>query len=180
MTTRSTPRSAARVVCSSAARSAPTTTPTSGLRHYTGTNPDIAFTWTDGTPSIDRINDIAIDSEGNIVVVGEVSPNDTTHWIGRFGPDGTEQWTKEYPEGIPQEATRIAIDPQDRIVTAGGVGDNALVRKVDPADGAVIWERDYLDARTVRGLVVDGAGDIVFCAQGINNMANILIFKIRG
>ncbi len=76
----------------------------------------------DDSGETDLAHDVAIDSAGNIVVVGqsEFGGQDDI-WIGKYSGAGDELWIESYGHEAGEEdvARAVAVDPFDDIVTVG-------------------------------------------------------------
>jgi uncharacterized delta-60 repeat protein len=75
--------------------------------------------------SNDRFYDVAVDSEDNIVVVGQVSgtwpPYHDAMIIRKYDPAGTKLWEKTYYEYAWSQAWGVDIDENDNIYVSGNV-----------------------------------------------------------
>jgi cysteine-rich repeat protein len=90
-----------------------------------------------------RAEDVAIDADGNVVVVGTVPSEDdglTLAWVRKYTAAGVILWTREFNgDDVVAASTRvesIAIDAEQNILLAGalstGADDDAWVGKVSP------------------------------------------------
>jgi len=116
---------------------------------------DVLWTRTHGGAASgdDNGQGVAIDEEGNIIVVGGegIAQNDSAVWVRKYNAMGDEIWTRTYDGsgGGEDEGRGVAVLPGGDIVVVGyealvdadGDGDG-WVRKYD-ADGAVLWTRTY-------------------------------------
>ncbi len=95
--------------------------------------------------SADSGNGVAIDSAGNVVVVGQVQTGDpdvTQAWVRKYSPNGGDLWAAQWnivePTGEAETAARgVAIDGEDNVVVVGFEEDaagaySAWVRKLTP------------------------------------------------
>ncbi len=108
----------------------------------------------------DKGNDLALDSEGNILVAGEswglTDPGDDTQWnytTLKYDPGGALLWARHYngpadPLDVPSDhAFAVAVDEDDNVYVSGwsdSVDDRTqcLTIKYSP-DGETLWERRY-------------------------------------
>jgi len=78
---------------------------------------------------------VALDSGGNIIVVGTTS---TDAWIRKYNSDGGTLWT-EIEQGSPYAyPSGVATDSMDRIVIVGILDSDIWVQQRDP-DGNTLW-----------------------------------------
>ena len=104
-------------------------------QHYGGTGDDIG-------------RDIAMDSNGDLLMVGE---SNSISWRGmdfllyRINPNGTKEWHQNYGTYTYDEyAEAIAVDSSGNMYIAGymfdGTQKDILVKKIAP-DGAELWSK---------------------------------------
>lgn len=102
-----------------------------------------------GTPDNDISEDMAIDSEGNVIVVGRSVTNPA---VGRFfmvkvSSGGQELWRKTWNESANDVLVSVAVDSLDNIIVAGAVRSadldeqKGIVIKMSP-DGDEMWSLD--------------------------------------
>jgi hypothetical protein len=121
----------------------------------------------------DEGNDLAVDSEGNVVVAGQswglTSKGDGTQWnytTVKYSPSGALRWARHYngPAAaldVPTDlAWAVAVDPLDNVYVSGwsdGATDPAecLTIKYSP-EGDTLWERRYADGGACYDLLYDG------------------------
>lgn len=131
--------------------------------------PDGALDWVRqfGAPGADSARGIALDGEGNGVVVGPAAGS--RPFLRRFGPDGSDLGSTAFgPTGASPQA--VAVDPDGRIAVAGssvqafsgedgadGFGD-AFVALVN-LDGTAVWSRTYAAAGTPATFLGVGVAD---------------------
>ncbi len=152
-------------------------------------DPDGAEIWTmpysgpDGRS--DAGNDVVVDLDGNVVVVGAIGVQGKGYdaWIRKYDPDGVELWTDTHGLlAADQSISAVAIDSQGAILAAGfegdeGGGGSSWLRKYDP-DGTEIWTRTSM-AHGHADVVV-GPDDAVYTAGSIgviNQGANVWLRK---
>ncbi|UCH03921.1 MAG: hypothetical protein JSW05_10060 [Candidatus Thorarchaeota archaeon] len=110
-----------------------------------------------GTPDNDVSEDMAIDSEGNVIVVGR---SETDFETGRFfmvkvSSEGQELWRKIWNESMNDVLVSVIVDSLDNIIVAGAVRSSDLeeqmgiVIKMSP-DGDELWSFE------IPGLRYDG------------------------
>ncbi len=115
-------------------------------------------------------NDVVIDSEGNVIVTGNV--NDDVYTVKYSGLDGTEIWHVQYdgPNGGLDEGIKLAVAANDDVVmTARSVGSGSstdiYTAKYAKGNGNLSWSDRYTTAGTrtdvPTDLVVDGSDNIV-------------------
>jgi hypothetical protein len=125
--------------------------------------------WSDPAPFFsDTAADVAVDSEGNVYVVGTTVAdgrgNDVL--ILKFDPSGNLLWQKSWGgSGASQDiGASVAIGPDGEVYVAGTAGfDNpqAILLKFAP-DGRLLWQQSYTGggSATAKALAVDAAGTI--------------------
>jgi hypothetical protein len=99
---------------------------------------------------------VAVDSAGNVIVVGNetTSGDETDVWIRKYDPDGDEIWTRMHAgmAGGDDRAADVAVDGADNILV---IGEETTV-----ATGADLWLRKYDPAgQTLWTVLRDGVGD---------------------
>ncbi|MBU1240268.1 SBBP repeat-containing protein [Myxococcota bacterium] len=133
-----------------------------------------------GTSGIDRGTNIAIDSMGNVFVVGftdgnllgNVGRGEGDVFLMKFSWNGELLWTQTYGTQSNEYAFGLAIDPDDNIIfsgmTAGNLGgqtsrggEDGFVMKTDN-NGEPIWTRLIGTSGTdaVSWLTVDPMGNV--------------------
>lgn len=133
-----------------------------------------------GTPDGDIPYDIAVDSDGSVVVVGEVDealPGQTyvgapMAFVRKYSSGGEEQWTRQFGTGQTTDATAVTVDASGAVFVAGpvygalpGQGSygkaDIYVRKYD-ASGVEGWTRQWgsTDGDFVYSVDVDPGGNI--------------------
>jgi hypothetical protein len=88
---------------------------------------------------------VAIDTSGNIIVVGETDyPEDA--WIEKYTASGSRLWGRRFNSGRGDNAFRVAVDAANNIYIAGTSGQpttsntDALLVKFSPA-GTLQWQK---------------------------------------
>ena len=131
---------------------------------------------------------IALDPAGNPVVVGwtTVTTGDTDIFVRKYNAStGSVLWTQTIQGGAPTEGndsgTGIAIAPSGNLyisaqaVTDNAQGADAVVAKLSPTDGSIIWADIQNGAGNMddaaNGVAVDTTG-AVFAVGGLRTTAN--------
>ena len=138
-----------------------------------------------GSPALDRGNALALDGEGNIIIVGatqgalpgQTSAGSWDAFVRKYSPDGTELWTHQFGSPAPDVATRVAVDGMGNIIVAGSTMDSlpgqtragyddAFVRKLSP-EGSELWTRQFGSSLSSEalGVAVDGMGNIIVAGR---------------
>lgn len=137
-----------------------------------------------GTPGIDTLEDMAIDSAGNIIVVGRTrgdlegtNAGSDDAFVRKYRPNGDIAWTRQFGTSGTDFARAVAIDEDDGVVVAGytsGVlagsfnsgADDAYVRKFD-SEGETLWTRQFGTVATdlVQSVAVSPSGLIVLAGN---------------
>lgn len=108
------------------------------------------FTYNGPVASKDQGHAVAIDDADNIIIGGRefVPDQGRNAWIGKYDPDGVQQWMVSYdgPASSTDEVADVVVDGAGDIIVAGAheVADqdgNIWVAKYD-ADGNQLWVVD--------------------------------------
>lgn len=104
--------------------------------------------------SQDAGNDIVVDGDGNVVVVGTTRSDSggfNLDWIVlKYTPSGDTLWTRKFGGAFPVDdmAYHVQVDSENNIYVAGdislldyGISDIGVL-KYDPA-GQLLWQRSY-------------------------------------
>lgn len=126
----------------------------------------------------DQSRGVAIDSAGNIAVVGfhAVIDQGRDIWIRTYDTDGNELWTATPPSGLAMqndEAWDVAFDPEGNVVVAGFESDTTLqwrlwLAKYDPMGMQLwtqLWDGEAGEGARAFAVAVDDTGDIVVTGQ---------------
>ncbi len=107
----------------------------------------------DGDPDTSQWgSDLAVLPDGDLLVVGTEHDADYNglSWAGRFGPDGSERWTRKYPGTgcCANGLDRVEVSDDGRVFVLGVRGGNGLLMKVQEldCDGEIVWEWNNEDA----------------------------------
>jgi hypothetical protein len=159
----------------------PSPTPTPGPAATAAPSPVIAWTRQFGSPAWDRGNAVAVDKEGNTIVVGatqgalpgQTLGGDWDAYMRKYSPAGTELWTIQFTNSVSVGVLTVAVDREGNIIAAGHtVGalpgqtpagdDDAYVRKYSP-DGTELWTHQFGSsaAEWAFGVAVDSSGNII-------------------
>ena len=143
--------------------------PDAYVRKY---DPDGKELWTRqfGSQSFDKVFGVAVDSPGNLYVVGATRgtlPGQThlgssDSYVRKYEPDGKELWTRQFGSQRFDEAQSVAIDNADKVYVAGiaGQAGGAYVHKYD-ADGKELWTRQFgSDGGFSAAVAVDRIGNL--------------------
>ncbi len=155
----------------------------------------VASEWTDvfgggtvtyeGDPVIyqtdDQIFGSALDSDGNLLVAGQVcgtltgqsSTGNCDAFVKKYTPSGTVVWTRQFGSTGQDGARGVAVDSNDRVIVAGisqngfggelalGGSSDGFLRVLD-SDGTVAWTRIFgtIDYDEALGVTVDSSNRI--------------------
>lgn len=108
--------------------------------------------WELTRPGERRASAVAVDSTGNVVVVGDD--------ITKYSPLGALRWSIPFASSSGDGVTHVAIAPDDSIAIVGYLGTSSSIRLYN-ADGTPRWDVTAADAITWSGTAVDAAGNVV-------------------
>jgi hypothetical protein len=146
----------------------------SGAGGGTGSTDGVLVT---GTKEDDQGTDIAVDEDGNVVIVGitkgalaGAALGDYDAFVRKFDPRGNVVWTRQFGSERDDAALALAIDREGDIFVVGRTAGSlegpsngyvdAFVRKYD-RDGGVEWTRqfDIADWDCAYAVAVDAQGN---------------------
>ena len=157
-------------------------------------DPDGVELWTvtiDNWSGIDRARGASVDSEGNLVMVGETyTPDDLTNiWMGRYAAvDGAQLWVEWYDSegGDNDIGYGVAVDRDDNVIIGGSTYAvdtlaDALVAKYS-AGGEPLWEQQYMGDGgndRARAVATDAQGYIYAAGNeySIEELASLWVTK---
>lgn len=156
-----------------------------------GSDPVAPFPLVDSRAGLQYAKAMAVDSAGNIIVVGYTDTGSGDDYqVAKFKADGTglAAWAPvSYAHGGAGDdvATAVAVDASDNIIVTGNVwnGTNYDIHtiKYNGATGAVIWQHTYNNGGTdtATSIAVDGSGDIYVAGYAVNGVKgdDFLIIK---
>ena len=130
----------------------------------------------------DYANAVEVDSNGDIVVVGNdrVDGEQANVWLRKYDPDGAEIWLQTYNGAADRSDTcsDVAIDSEDAVYALCIVREDAFeeawLRKYDAA-GAEVWTNGmpYLPA----AITLDADGNIVITGTVDSGTDDIMVAK---
>jgi len=137
------------------------------------------FVWSyffDGDSDYAAAGGVAVDREGDVVVVGTVEMYDGSWrddiFVIRLSPSGTPIWTRVFGTSGNEHAGGVAVDGNGHVIVAGSTTGNlarppvglrdVFVRKYD-ANGTEVWTRQFgfNESDWARGVAVGERGVIV-------------------
>ncbi len=143
-----------------------------------------------GDASHQQANALALDSNGNPVIVGMFSSSVTFGvdpltsaggwdvFVAKFDSDGNHVWSKGFGNGVSQYATAVGIDRSGGVIVAGyfegsidfgggaltsAGGEDIYVAKFDK-DGNHLWSKRFGDGSTQQqawGVAVDASENVI-------------------
>ena len=135
----------------------------------------VAWTQTynnDTSNSHDRGQEIAVDGDGNMYVVGyeTVTGQEENIWLRKYDTNGNELWTRTYNDAANDwdMGYDVAVDGSGNVYAIGtetvsGQGGNIWIRKYD-GNGNEVWTRTYngsdSDWDSGNDIAVDGSGNV--------------------
>jgi len=145
-----------------------------------------------GTQGADFVNDIAVDSEGNVYLAGATGGNiaggqtfgGLDVWVAKYTSSGARAWISQFGTNEEDIAKAIAVDPFDNVFVGGTTsgqfceacnhtgGLDGWVTKLD-SDGVEQWTRQFGTsfADTVEDLDVDKNGAVVIGGSTVGALA---------
>ncbi|HSI74091.1 MAG TPA: SBBP repeat-containing protein [Fimbriimonas sp.] len=118
-----------------------------------------------------EVEDMAIDADNNLVVVGN-SYGDTANWVvTKIAPDGSTLWTKTEPD---YTTASLAISPTGHIYVVGSslatATQDIVVRHIGPG-GATFWTKHIDGAGATddsgQNIAIDGDGNLLVAGYSI-------------
>lgn len=111
---------------------------------------------------------VAIDSSGNIIVIGDADLGGADHYLlVKYAPSGEPLWQRMVDIGQMDRGAGIAVDRWNNLFIIGsslspGLGSHYYLAKFSPY-GDLIWERAYKPGKSNRafGVAVGPQGDII-------------------
>jgi len=134
-----------------------------------------------GTADSDAASGVAVDGEGNVIVVGDTwgtfpgqnNSGETDAYVRKVSPAGSVVWTRQFGSSDSEQGKAVAVDGAGNIIVVGitdgalpGQGSlgrmDAFIRKLSPA-GAELWTRQFGSKNwdEASSVAVDAAGDII-------------------
>lgn len=151
---------------------------TQGTFIVTEPKPELEWVRQQGTAVHDMAQDVAVDSAGNVYVVGytgagSLSASYDENWntyFSKYDPNGNLLWKKELTEEIRYDSgdkgLGIAVDSNNDIYLVGGKYYDAYVYKYDD-NGKEIWKREFSSVNSgyilddiATSIKLDGAGNL--------------------
>jgi len=145
-----------------------------------GSDPVAPFPVIDGRAGLQYAKATAVDSAGNIIVVGYADAGSGDDYqIAKFKADGTglAAWAPvsyAHSGAGDDVATAVAIDAADNILVTGnvwnGVNYDIHTIKYSGATGSVLWQHTYDNGGTdtATSIALDGSGDIYVAGYAVN------------
>ncbi|HWG89369.1 MAG TPA: PKD domain-containing protein [Candidatus Thermoplasmatota archaeon] len=128
--------------------------------------PPVGLTLRFDPGDLDLGQDVAVDSQGNVILTGTAQTGDDKDFItAKFAPDGTRLWLQRINQGKDDRGETVAVDAAGNVYAAGAVsslvGDNVILVKYLP-DGTESWKVtfDKGTSEAARGLALDSAGNL--------------------
>jgi hypothetical protein len=153
-----------------------------------------ARTYNGPANSSDRINDMILDSKGNVIVTGQ-SHGIGTHWdyaTVKYSPDGDTLWVRRYNGPAPtfpgDYAYAITVDDNDNVyVTGWSDGENERAQCFTIAyshDGDSLWSHRYPEGGVLGyacfDIAYDQRGFIYVVARSNGNNDTVIKYDLDG
>lgn len=134
--------------------------------------------------SASAVNDIHIDSTGNIYVAGEATPYGSAAVVAKLTPQGQPLWQRQVSITDYQYGEQVAVDSMGNVYLAGiasGLGLNPFVSKYD-LNGALQWTKtyDYDIGPVAVGLSINADDDLLYAGRGAYTGARLSKFTPDG
>jgi hypothetical protein len=141
--------------------------------------------WSKGFgPGLNRGTDIAVDSQGSVILIGDFRTDAVDFggggltgggkgdiFVVKLSPDGEHVWSRALGGDGFDFAGSVACDQADDVLFATGLGSNVLLGKLSKG-GELLWTREtgYVDSNLseyppIRDAAVDGNGDLILTGQ---------------
>lgn len=136
------------------------------VRKYNASGGEV---WTHqfGTSSSDYGRGIAVDTSGNVYLVGQTggtladtSAGNNDVFIRKYNSSGTHQWTHQFGTSSSDDGAAIVMNGTTTAYVASTIGGDAELRTYS-SSGSVGWTRTVstTSGENARGLAVTGSGD---------------------
>ncbi|MEM4498384.1 MAG: SBBP repeat-containing protein [Nitrososphaerota archaeon] len=132
----------------------------------------------------DEAYDVAVDSEGNIYVVGQAQDIGVGYYefVAKFKPDKTLVWSKIW-DAINIKNVGVAVDSGENVYVAGAIPEGSytdcLIMKLKSDDGSVIWSKKIGISNNYEYAIdtaVDSNNNIY--VMGYNGTAGVFLLKL--
>ena len=123
----------------------------------------------------DRANDVAVNSSGDVYVVGQTASTgagSNSGWIGKFDSQATEQWQRTLGSTNSDRFEQVSLDSSDNVYVDGysqGVGqgqyDGVIVKY--NSSGTLQWQRTLGGSSQdfLIGSIADSSGNVYVAGQ---------------
>jgi hypothetical protein len=140
-----------------------------------------------GTETSDRGRSVAVDNDGNVVVVGYTQgsldgPNagGLDAFVRKYSPNGSALWTRQLGTANLDDLTGVTVDAGGNVFVTGMIGTNAgpydaFVRKYSPT-GDNEWTRQFGTGagELAYGVAVDADGNVVVVGNTLGSLGGPL------
>ncbi|NPA48128.1 MAG: CGP-CTERM sorting domain-containing protein [Thermococci archaeon] len=151
-------------------------------------NGSVIWAKTYGGPGDDRGRSVAVEPNGDIVVVGvtkSFGAGDYDFWVLKLSPNGSIIWQKTYGGSTEDIATSVVVT-KDGNILVGGYSTSFCIRgcswilKLSP-NGSIIWQRTYKGAELegVMAMTIAPNGDILATGLALNMQTRDDVFVLR-
>jgi uncharacterized delta-60 repeat protein len=140
------------------------------------------------TGETDYVEDIAIDSQGNIIVVGIIVSNNEDFFIIKYNSSGDTLWTQRYDSTAADEAHGVTTDKLGNIIAVGNIHDHnnstgwdIHIVKYD-SDGNLLWTQTYSNGEEelgefCYGVATDSKNNIIVTGYTYDNWGDYITLK---
>ena len=133
--------------------------------------------------NVSYTNDVKIDSNGNIVIVGSANDGTRTYgFVAKYNPSGSLQWQRKlYLSGYSTFLYDVGIDSSDNIYVGGWASSATTVPLFAKynSSGTIQWQRSLVQTgqfARIRGIALDSSGNVYTAGLGNDGTRDVIQF----
>ena len=129
-----------------------------------------------------RVYDIALDSNGNVYMVGQYTGQTPRPGIiVKYNSSGVLQWQRFIDTSASCSLDDVAVDSNDDVYVVGSpFGSSAIFLKINPSTGATIWDKSIGSATSYMYAVHADGSDIFIGGYDNLSQGQLLKFNTSG
>lgn len=117
-----------------------------------------------GTSTHENVNDITVDSSGDIYITGHQGSSGYDMLILKYDSNGNYQWHSIWGSGTFNEGYGVAVDGSGDVYIAGRTGGDFALLKYNSA-GTFLWGKINRSLPGADDIVVDKSGFLYICGN---------------